>query len=130
MITGQFKARAVRSPALEGAELYTLLSSFYATEPVAAAAYPHYRLVSCAGRRAMISPGLYWLNRQIICRQKSKQTGKIKAIESDHSTMFDSWAVKPEPTRKYSKIFCFFCFPFLRTVQLFNSSVHIPIEQK
>lgn len=51
------------------------------TEPAAAGAYPQYRLVSCSGRSAMISTGSNWLNRQIICRQESKQTGMMKLFK-------------------------------------------------
>lgn len=88
MITDQFKNKSVKiSRAVESRALnshlwpkITLPGYTYATKPVTAAAYPHYRLVSCSGRRAMISPGSNWLNRQIICRQKSKQTGKIKLL--------------------------------------------------
>lgn len=35
---------------------------------------------SCSGRRAMSSLAPNWLNRQITCRQRSKQTGKIKPL--------------------------------------------------
>lgn len=58
----------------------TLPGCMYTTEPAAAAAYPRHRPASCSGRGAMMSPGSNWLNRQIIGRQKSKQTGKIKLL--------------------------------------------------